>query len=165
MCPEDVKSRLLRGRDRDRASQEREKGRDIDGGVGVGASDGVGVGVGVSAGDGAVYRPPQPDGGPLTATSSPLTSLRPRNASIALASPGVDIAPWNPEVIFVGTGSGIYVLRMVPVVMQVAALLFRSPPEFEEAQALSELDRTGVTDVRIQQTRTKYAYDLFAEVR
>jgi hypothetical protein len=48
-------------------------------------------------------------------------------------------------------------------VVQVAALLFRSPPEFEEALALCELDPT-VAESRIQQVRARFGYDLFAVV-
>jgi hypothetical protein len=47
---------------------------------------------------------------------------------------------------------------------QVAALLFRSPPEFEEALALCELD-PSVAESRIQQVRARFGYDLFAVVR
>ncbi len=48
---------------------------------------------------------------------------------------------------------------------QVASLLFRKPPEFEEALALCDIEGDPVTERRIRKLRIVHGYDRFAEVR
>lgn len=59
----------------------------------------------------------------------------------------------------------VYLLRMVPLMMQVAALMSRVPPDFVETLRLVEHCAGGVSEAKVRQIRSDYGYVLFSEGR